>query len=139
MSQQSMAETDARSLSPALRVLVVDDEKEIAALLADLLALDGHRVATASDGLAALDLLEHQEYDLILSDVRMPALDGPGLYREIERRHPRLLSRLIFVTGNALAGESAEFFERTGARCLRKPFVMAEIRRVIQQLLLPAA
>ena len=80
MPQQSMAETDARSLSPALRVLVVDDEKEIAALLADLLALDGHRVATASDGLAALDLLEHQEYDLILSDVRMPVLDGPGLY-----------------------------------------------------------
>jgi len=61
------------------------------------------------------------------------------LYREIERRHPRLLSRLVFVTGNALSGESAEFFERTGARYLRKPFVMAEIRRVIQELLPPAA
>ena len=138
MPQQSMAETDASSLSSALRVLVVDDEKEIAAVLADLLALDGHRVAIASNGLAALDQIEHQEYDLILSDLRMPTLDGAGLYREIERRHPRLLSRLVFVTGNALSGESAEFFERTGARYLRKPFVMAEIRRVIQELLPPA-
>ena len=86
-----------------------------------------------------MDGVEHDEYDLILSDVRMPTLDGPGLYREIERRHPRLLSRLVFVTGNALSGESAEFFERTGARYLRKPFVMAEIRRVIQELLPPAA
>ncbi|HAM58092.1 MAG: hypothetical protein A2X51_09040 [Candidatus Rokubacteria bacterium GWC2_70_24] len=125
--------------APVLSVLVVDDEKEIAALLADLLALDGHRVTTASNGLAALDQIEHQAYDLILSDLRMPTLDGPGLYREIERRHPRLLSRLVFVTGNALSGESAEFFERTGARYLRKPFVMAEIRRVIQELLPPAA
>ncbi len=139
MQRHSMAETDTKPLAPVLSVLVVDDEKEIAALLADLLALDGHRVTTASNGLAALDQIEHQAYDLILSDVRMPTLDGPGLYREIERRHPRLLSRLVFVTGNALSGESAEFFERTGARYLRKPFVMAEIRRVIQELLPPAA
>jgi len=133
-----MAETDVKPLAPALSVLVVDDEPEVAALLAELLALDGHRVATASDGRAALDQLEHHEYDLILSDVRMPTLDGPGLYREIERRHPRLLSRVVFLTGNLWSGETAEFLDRTGARCLRKPFAMAEIRRVIQQLLPPA-
>ena len=139
MQRHSAAAMDPTLQAPVLSVLVVDDEKEIAALLADLLALDGHRVTTASNGLAALDQIEHQEYDVILSDLRMPTLDGPGLYREIERRHPRLLSRLVFVTGNALSGESAEFFGRTGARYLRKPFVMAEIRRVIQELLPPAA
>ncbi|MDP2627991.1 MAG: response regulator [Candidatus Rokubacteria bacterium] len=139
MQRHSAAAMDPTLQAPVLRVLVVDDEKEIAELLAELLALDGHQVATASDGLAALDQLAREEYDLILSDLRMPALDGQGLYREIERRHPRLLSRLVFVTGNALSGESAEFFERTGARYLRKPFVMAEIRGVIQELLPPAA
>lgn len=135
MPRQLMTETPARPLSPALSILVVDDEQEIAALLADLLALDGHQVATAPDGRAALERLDAQGYDLILSDVRMPALDGPGLYREIERRHPEMLPRVVFVTGNVLAGETEAFLARTGARCLRKPFVMAEIRQLIGALL----
>ncbi|MBI1958577.1 MAG: hypothetical protein HYS36_05035, partial [Candidatus Rokubacteria bacterium] len=58
----------------------------------------------------------------ILSDIKMPELDGPGLYRELERRHPDLASRVIFLTGDRLAPGTAEFLGRTGAPVLTKPF-----------------
>lgn len=69
---------------------MVDDEAEVRGLLADLLAAAGQLVETVANGAEALDRLRERRYDLVLSDVRMPEPDGPGLYREIERRHPRL-------------------------------------------------
>ena len=52
------------------------------------LAVDGHRVETAANGTIALATLGEGAYDPIFSDLRMPELDGPGLWRELERRHP---------------------------------------------------
>jgi CheY-like chemotaxis protein len=83
-------------------ILIVDDEPELASLLAEILADDAHRVETAYNGLAALDKLRDGTYDLIISDLRMPHLDGPGLYREVARRHPQMIRRMIFVTGDTL-------------------------------------
>jgi anti-sigma regulatory factor (Ser/Thr protein kinase) len=60
-------------------ILLVDDEPDVAALLADLLAEDHHQVDVAHHGAAALGRLTRRAYDLILSDLRMPELDGPGL------------------------------------------------------------
>ena len=54
------------------------------------LAGDGHRVETAANGTIALATLGEGAYDLIFSDLRMPEVDGPGLWRELERRHPGL-------------------------------------------------
>ncbi|MBI2555722.1 MAG: response regulator, partial [Candidatus Rokubacteria bacterium] len=116
------------------RILVVDDEPEIAGVLAEMLAADGHLVETAANGALALDKLRERGYDLIVSDLRMPELDGPGLYRELERRDPRLLRRLIFVTGDVLNPETREFLERTSAPTVNKPFAMEEVRRVVQQV-----
>jgi CheY-like chemotaxis protein len=116
-------------------ILVVDDELEIAGVLAELLSAEGHRVETAGDGAIALEKLGERAYDLILSDIRMPGLDGPGLYRELERRHPGLARRFIFVTGDTQSPETAEFLRRTAAPNLTKPFVLEEIRRVVQRVL----
>ena len=65
-------------------ILLVDDEPEILATLAEILTYAGHRVETAADGAAALERLDSRSFDVIVSDVRMPGLDGPGLYAEIE-------------------------------------------------------
>ncbi len=116
-------------------VLVVDDEPEVAGVLADLLSADGHQVETAADGTVALDKLGDRRYDLIISDVKMPVLDGPGLYREIERRHSRLVRRFIFVTGDTLGPETRKLIEQTGTLCVSKPFVLDEVRRVVQRAL----
>jgi signal transduction histidine kinase/CheY-like chemotaxis protein len=117
------------------RVLVVDDEAEVAATLADLLRLDGHLVDTACNGLAAIDKLAGQDFDLIVSDVRMPDLDGAGLYRAVQDRRPHLLSRFVFVTGDALSADTAVMLARTGAPTITKPFDMREVRGVIQHVL----
>ena len=100
---------------PRSTVLVVDDEPEVAALLAEVLAGSGHQTDTVANGLAALDKLAERSYDAILSDLRMPELDGPGFYREVERRHPQLVSRFAFLTGDALSDETRAFLEAARA------------------------
>ena len=116
-------------------ILIVDDEPEVASLLAEILEDDAHRVETAYNGLAALDKLRDGTYDLIISDLRMPHLDGPGLYREVARHHPQKVRRIIFVTGDTLGPESAEFLRRSAAPRFGKPFEPDDVRRVIDQVL----
>jgi PAS domain S-box-containing protein len=117
------------------RILVVDDEPGIAGVLAEVLQLDGHAVETVSNGEAALGKLTAGGYDLILSDIRMPELDGPGLYWEIERRAPHMLQRMIFLTGDTLSPGTREFLEKTGVPCLSKPFALSDVREIVQHVL----
>lgn len=133
-------ESEARAIEslPPIRgkaILVVDDELEIAGVLAELLSAEGHRVETAGNGTIALEKLGGRAYDLIMSDIKMPGLDGPGLYRELERRHPGLARRFVFVTGDTQSPETTEFLRRTAAPNVTKPFVLEEIRRVVQRTL----
>jgi DNA-binding NtrC family response regulator len=116
-------------------ILIVDDEPEVASLLAEILEEDAHRVETASNGVTALDKLRDGTYDLIISDLKMPHLDGPGLYREVARRHPHMVQRMIFVTGDTLGPESAEFLRQSAAPTFDKPFEPQDVRRVIYQVL----
>jgi|SRR5882724_2492433 len=117
------------------RVLVVDDEPGIAGVVAEVLALDGHVVETVAHGGAALAKVRTQTYNLILSDIRMPDVDGPSFYRELERRDPQLLPRVIFMTGDTLSASTREFLEQTRVPCVRKPFTLAEIRAIVQRTL----
>jgi signal transduction histidine kinase len=117
------------------RILVVDDEPEVAEVLAELLAADDHRVDTAQNGMVALGKLQERAYDLVLSDIRMPELDGPGLYREIERRYPRLARRVVFLTGDTLSANIREYLEKIGRPSLSKPFAVEEVRRAVQSAL----
>lgn len=117
------------------RILVVDDEPVIAGLLAEMLMADGHEVDAVHSGQAALERLADHTYDLIVSDLRMPVLDGRGLYRELEFRHPTMLRRILFVTGSALDPGNEEFLKATRVPWLGKPFTMADLRRMTQKLL----
>jgi len=90
MPTERLSRTDARRAC----ILVVDDEPLVAALIADALGLEGYEVETAKDGREALEKIAARSYDVILSDLRMPELDGVGLYRELEQRHESLLRRL---------------------------------------------
>src|SRR6266568_6779082 len=83
----------------SIHSLVVDDEPLIAQSLADALAAEGYEIDVAVNGQRALEKIKDHTYDLILSDLRMPGLDGVGLYRELERRQPDFRRRMIFVTG----------------------------------------
>ena len=115
-----------------MRILVVDDERLVLQLLGEMLGADHHTVDTVADGTQALEQLRRSSYDLILSDVRMPYLDGPGLYRALERRLPDLCRRFVLMTGDVLSAEIQTFLEQTGVPGLSKPFDRGEVRRVIQ-------
>jgi CheY-like chemotaxis protein len=119
------------------RVLVVDDEPEVAGVLVDMLGLDGHEVETALNGAEALDRLAGRAFDIVLSDTKMPVLDGISFYQELVRQKPEYRGRVAFVTGDVLSPEKREFFEKAGVPNLTKPFSMDEIRRVVQQLAVP--
>lgn len=89
------------------RILVVDPEQDVRTLIADLLAGAGYNVQCAANGAEALARLdESSAFDLLLSDLGMPAIEGIGLYWEIANRWPHLISRLVYVAGTIDAGST---------------------------------
>ncbi|MCL6640455.1 MAG: response regulator, partial [Candidatus Rokubacteria bacterium] len=129
------AEPEAAPEVPSARILVVDDEVEVAAVLAELLERHGHRVDVAGDGAQALARLAAEPYDAILCDSKMPVLDGIRLYLEVERRFPHLRRRFVFVTGDALNTEKARWFEEQGLPYLTKPFDPDAVHRAVARVL----
>ncbi len=113
------------------RILVVDDEVDIASALADILTLDGLCVDVAESGPAALDRIAGSDYDLILTDLRMPKMDGPDLYRKLEERYPHLCGRVVVVTGDTLHAAASDFLKRTGLPMIEKPFDPSEVSRLV--------
>jgi PAS domain S-box-containing protein len=132
---------DARGESAlaGLRILVVDDEKEIAETLSEILRAQGHLADVAPDGQRALERVLAADYDLILSDLRMPVLDGPGLHRALRQRRPAMIERLAFITGDTLSADIQSFLVESRAPCLEKPFLPEDVRRLVMQLMGRAA
>jgi len=121
-----------RPAAPAgLRILVVDDEPEVAAIIAELLSSDGHQVVTVSSGEAALEHAAASTFDLILSDIRMPGLDGPALYSKLIEATPALADRIAFVTGDSLSPKARQFLETSTCPRLEKPVTLPELRGLV--------
>ena len=127
--------TSQRTPHSRTRILIVEDEPTVAQMLADVLEADGHEVEVAANGILALEKIEARPYDLIISDLRMPGLDGVGLYREIKRRQPTLLSRFVFVSGTADDPEYRRFLAESAVPILAKPFVLADLHQLIRRVL----
>ena len=115
-------------------ILIVDDEAEIREALAEILAGARHRVVAVSSGREALERMAVEHYDVILTDMRTPDLDGRALYQEIERRWPGRAGRVVFVTGDTLASALREFVSESGRPVIEKPFLPSDVRRVIAEL-----
>ena len=116
-------------------MLVVDDEPGVAELLQDLLEAAGHAVTTAASGAEALRCLQAEPFDLIVSDLRMPDVDGAALWREVQARHPALARRVLFVTGDTLSPAAERFMAETGCPSLDKPFSRGDLLQRVRSLL----
>ena len=117
------------------RVLVVDDEAELAELMRVMLEGAGYEVVTAESGAVALELLETARFDAVVSDLRMPDIDGARLWREATPRHPQLARRMLFVTGDTLSPDAREFLRHSGCASLDKPFSKADLLARLAALL----
>jgi two-component system NtrC family sensor kinase len=118
-----------------LRILLIDDEPGFVNALARLLRHNGSIVDTAADGYAALTHVQAQHYDVVLCDLRMPALDGPAFYAILSREHADLRHRVLFLTGDTLGADSTAFLAQCGQPWLPKPCTATEVRSAIQQML----
>lgn len=117
------------------RLLVVDDEPEIVELLRTMLEGAGYEVASAESGEVALALLAEARFDAIVSDLRMPDLDGAGLWRAVRERQPALARRIVFVTGDTLSPGARAFLDEARCASLEKPFVKHELLEAVQRVL----
>ena len=100
-----------------------------------MLSLDGYDVDTAPNGVAALNKVQRRRYDLILSDLHMPELDGIGLYRELGRRQAHPQHKIIFLTGTTGASEAHRLVKETGVPLLREPFNLIELQSLVRKIL----
>jgi two-component system NtrC family sensor kinase len=117
------------------RVLVVDDEESIRLLLHDILRLDDHQVAIAKSGIEASELVEREAFDVIITDMKMPGMDGASFYRQVRQNDPALARRIIFITGDTVSPDTRAFLQRVSNPVLSKPFKIGPLRDAIESVL----
>jgi len=127
---------DTRPGAPTrrLRVLVVDDEPHILHYMRATLEAWGHIPVVASDGEEALAVAAKDDFDLVISDLRMPRLGGREFYEELARRRPELAARVVFSTGDTVRGDTLAFLESLHRPYLHKPFSLAELRSLLGEI-----
>ncbi len=118
----------------ALRILVVDDQEHMRELLVEALSADGHRVEPAEDGMTALKMFDTQPYELVVSDLQMPQMDGPKLYGELQKRRPGAMPGFVFITGEDEAPEYRKFLQDSKLPVVTKPFKLKEFRQLLGTL-----
>jgi PAS domain S-box-containing protein len=122
-----------------LTVLVVDDESALRNALVRYLGRKGINAEGAEDGAAALRILSERNFDVIISDVRMPGMSGREFLEELRRDRPELVARLVFSSGDALAADTAALIQDAARPTVTKPFDFAALERVIREVASAAA
>jgi len=119
----------------AKRILLVEDEPAISQVCRRVLASEGFEMDTAVNGIEAEGRLQERDYDLIIIDIRTPVMNGKELYQYIKEEYPRLVERVIFTTGDVLAGETRSFLEQRGRPLLLKPFTPDNLKAIVKETL----
>jgi CheY-like chemotaxis protein len=116
------------------KALVVEDEPIISRVCQRVLTADGYEVETAMNGLIAMQMVTEKSYDLCLSDIRTPGMNGIELYRYMQQACPDLARKVIFTTGDVLSGNIEEFLKKVNLPYLAKPFAPDDLSAAIKAL-----
>ncbi|MFY9399266.1 MAG: ATP-binding protein [Desulfomonilia bacterium] len=108
-------------------IMVVEDEEDLQELMVDTLS-PYYEVRIFNNGRHAIDGLHEHQWELIISDLRMPVMDGMEFYHAVVKEQPRMKQRFLFITGDTYDLQVKEFLESTGAVFLRKPFRIKDLR-----------
>lgn len=109
------------------RILVAEDDSTVQSFVTRALARAGHTVTAVDDGLEALEALGADDYDLLITDIVMPRLDGIGLALKVTRDYPAL--RILLMTGYAAEQQRAHNLEEIVFDIVSKPFTLEQICR----------
>lgn len=117
------------------RILIADDEARVRLIVHDSLqkVSNGYEIVSVSNGLEALRRIEQEQFDLVITDVRMPGMNGIELTRVIGENYPD--TRVIWMTAYGCYKTATDGRELRVFRCLDKPIEIAEIRRVVREAL----
>src|SRR5215469_9578818 len=107
------------------RILIVEDEAAVRAFVERALRHRGHQTVTVDDGLAAVAALRKETFDLLLTDIAMPGLDGIGLALKASKDYPDM--KILLMTGYASERQRAHNLEALIHRVIEKPFTLDEI------------
>ena len=113
------------------QILILDDEENLAEMLAEMVQMLGHVPTVCQNPAKALELIATRNFELILSDYHMPVMNGGEFYEELTRRRPEMAGRIIFLTGDSVGAETDDFLKAIGNPHVRKPFQLLRIEEVI--------
>ncbi|MGO4440883.1 response regulator [Rhizobium sp. RAF56] len=115
------------------RILITEDEDSLRSFVARALRLDGHETDEAADGAEGLEKLKQGPYDLLLSDIRMPVMDGIELAHQAASGWPEL--KILLMTGYAEQRERADDLMEKVIDVVSKPFALSDIRKAVGRAL----
>lgn len=114
-------------------ILIAEDDKGVAEFVQRALAHSGHQATVVGDGLEALEALHVAEYDLLLSDIVMPGLDGIALALKAAKDYPKM--RILLMTGYAHERQRAHNIEVIAHRVVSKPFTLKSLCAAVDKAL----
>lgn len=115
------------------RILIAEDDDAVREFVARALALQGHEVTAVTDGGKALEALAASPYDLLLTDIVMPGMDGIALALKVAKNHPTL--PVLLMTGYAAERQRAHNLDALICRVLLKPFTLKEVCGAVAEVL----
>lgn len=118
-------------MSTHCKILVVDDEPIVGERLKSFIEKDGHQVETFSDPMEALQCLETQDFDIVISDIRMGEIDGIQVMEKVFEKSRKVM--VIMITGYATLELARESLTKGAFDFIAKPFKVKEIRKTIQK------
>ena len=131
-----MAEVEPATIKNG-KILVVDDEPGVRALMEKVLTQSGHSVDIIGDASKAMDKLNAGvTYDVILTDVRMPGMNGTEMYSHILKKIPKMKNRIIFITGDVMGADIKVFLTQNKLSYLSKPFDLELLKEKIEFIMM---
>ncbi len=128
-----MAIPSLSSIRSDFRVLVVDDEQFLRQILARIVRRDGYQVEEAANGKEALEKMAEKHYDLVITDVKMPEIDGMELLSKVKEQYPR--TQVVVISSHSGEINSSEVVAAGASHFISKPFNNIEITRTLDKLI----
>jgi DNA-binding NtrC family response regulator len=128
--------SESATVTAKLPVLIIEDEPSVMSFVKAAMERAGYEVITASSGVEALPILDSGDFPGVVSDMRTPGgVDGADVHAWLAANRPKLVSKLIFITGDIVNEETAQTLAKTGAPCVEKPFRISQLMDVVRRVM----
>ncbi|HEY40760.1 MAG TPA: response regulator [Dehalococcoidia bacterium] len=118
------------------KALVIEDEPVIARVCRRVLRGEGYQVEIAANGMVGKNMASKEKYDLFLSDIRTPEMNGIEFYWYLKREYPELAERVVFTTGDVLSDDVKAFvMKEPDVPLIPKPFTPDELRTIVREMM----